>query len=371
MRVLLIGNYVADGQQSMQRFGAMLRSGLERAGVTVELVRAEPVFGKIGAGTSGAGKWLGYLDKFILFPRRLRRIVGPFDIVHICDHSNSPTLRAIRDTPHLITCHDLLAVRSALGEFPQNPVRWSGKLLQQTILNGLRGTGAIVADSRATMRDLARLLGRDESAIPVIHPGVHPAYRPKVLAPGEAPPGNGYLLHVGGDQWYKNREGLVRIYSEIRNRLGDKAPDLVVVGPRLETVVPGIRIAGGISDEGLRDLYAGARLLLFPSFAEGYGWPVLEAMACGCPVIATGKTPMTEIGGEVAVYFDDPDAHEDVAAAAIRVLEESPGARAKRIEAGIARAAEFSTEAMASGYIAVYRNVIEGHSPSGAPNAEP
>jgi glycosyltransferase involved in cell wall biosynthesis len=358
MKVLLVGNYGPDRQESMLRFAAMLRETLPVEGVDVGFVRPEPVFGRFRAGPSGIGKWLGYLDKFLLFPRRLRAAAEGWDLVHLCDHSNAPVARALPSRSVLVTCHDLLAVRSAHGEFPQNRVRWSGRVLQRMILSGLKRAGTVVADSRATMRDAARLLGREEKEIPVVHPGVNPIYRPTPGGAGGV--GRGYLLHVGGSQWYKNREGLIRIYAEVRNRMESAAPDLVVVGPKFETMVPGVRFEERVSDEGLRDLYAGARLLVFPSFAEGYGWPVLEAMACGCPVAATGRAPMTELGGDVAAYFDDPDAHADAADVVVGILEEVPDARARRVAAGLAWVGGFGVAEMAWRYAALYREVLAG-----------
>ena len=115
--VLLIGNYAPDRQQSMLRFAAMMLEGLQAAGVPAELIQPEPVFGRFRLGGDFLAKWLGYVDKFLLFPRRLtKKLAQAPALVHICDHSNAMYVRHVESAPVLVTCHDLLAVRGALGE---------------------------------------------------------------------------------------------------------------------------------------------------------------------------------------------------------------------------------------------------------------
>src|ERR1041384_2034452 len=106
-KVLLLGNYAADQQESMQHFAQMLLGGLMARGVAVELVRPEPIFGRLISGNSGPAKWLGYLDKFFVFPRTLKRrlrSLGAGDVLHICDHSNAVYTKYATRIPHLMTC---------------------------------------------------------------------------------------------------------------------------------------------------------------------------------------------------------------------------------------------------------------------------
>ncbi len=138
MKVLLIGNYEYNRQESMQRFVELLRHGLTDAGCDVHRIRPSPVMGRIKPGESGLGKWLGYFDRFVLFPPRLRRLVQWADVVHMCDQANSVYIPWLKGKPNVVTCHDMLAIRSALGEIPQNLTRWSGRVFQRWILSGLR-----------------------------------------------------------------------------------------------------------------------------------------------------------------------------------------------------------------------------------------
>ena len=157
--VLLIGNYPADRQQSMQRFAIMMLTGLNAAGVPAELILPRSFLGRIRFAGPFVGKWLGYIDKFAFFPRQLRRkLCSGVDLVHICDHSNAMYAAHVDELPVVVTCHDLLAVRGALGEVADCPASLTGKYLQRWIVSGLRKASAIVCASSATLRDAERIV---------------------------------------------------------------------------------------------------------------------------------------------------------------------------------------------------------------------
>lgn len=219
MKILLVSNYLSDRQESMLRFAAALAEDLRASGVDVQIARPESFFGRLKPGGFGMGKWLGYLDKFLLFPARLRRLAAAVDLVHICDHSNAMYVRHIADRPHLVTCNDMLAIRSARGEFPQNRTGWSGRILQRWILAGLRRARRLTCISQATRRDVLRLTGHREDIVSVTYMGQNFPYAPvpEIAATAEARrrgekvdaavfakfgvPSEPYLLHVGGGQW--------------------------------------------------------------------------------------------------------------------------------------------------------------------------
>lgn len=97
LKVMLVGNYQLDAQESMERFAMLMASGLAARGVDVQILRPERILGSGSGSSGGLSKWLGYIDKYILFPPRLRKSSKWADIVHICDHSNAVYLDAIRD----------------------------------------------------------------------------------------------------------------------------------------------------------------------------------------------------------------------------------------------------------------------------------
>src|SRR6185503_1919279 len=133
MRILLVGNYALDNQASMLRYADMLCRGLGQRGHTVELMQPPPVLGHLFK-TPLVRKWLGYVDKYILFPFRLRSRAREFDLVHVCDHSNSMYLTHAGSRPASITCHDLLAIGSAMGKYPEQKIAVSGRVQQRWIL---------------------------------------------------------------------------------------------------------------------------------------------------------------------------------------------------------------------------------------------
>src|SRR4051812_2160121 len=103
-KVVLLANYLPDQQESMRRFAQMLQMGLQARGVAVDLIRPEQKFGGEGA-SGGFGKWFGYLDKFFVFPRRLKKRLRKMEareVLHICDHSNAVYTKYAARTPHVV-----------------------------------------------------------------------------------------------------------------------------------------------------------------------------------------------------------------------------------------------------------------------------
>ncbi|MCA1659861.1 MAG: glycosyltransferase, partial [Verrucomicrobiaceae bacterium] len=178
--ILLIGNYPLDRQQSMQRFAMMMLTGLTAAGISAELIQPTPFLGRFRFAGNFVAKWLGYLDKFVLFPRTLaRKLRERPAVVHICDHSNAMYARAIHGLPVVVTCHDLLAVRGALGEETETPASAAGKRLQRWIVQGLEDADAVACVSRATLADAQRLIARNHGtpALELITQGLSYPYR--------------------------------------------------------------------------------------------------------------------------------------------------------------------------------------------------
>ena len=367
LRILLVGNYPPDRQESMQRFADVFLRGLPPVGVKVELIRPEIVWNR-RAGSPGIAKWLGYVDKYLAFPKRLRRHIAASrpDVVHVCDHSNSMYLRSAPAGRRLITCHDLLAVRSALGEIPQNPTRFTGRKLQTWIQSALAGADLIVADSHATGMDVERLIALPPSRLSVVHVGLNHPYRrrtdPEISTALER---NGvqrpYLFHVGGNQWYKNRPGVLRIVAGALASMEAK-PMLVMAGkaptPELRSLENrlglGVHWIKDCDNDTLECLYSGASMLVFPSLLEGFGWPIAEAMACGTPVLTSRRASMTEVGGDLAYYVDPAD--ERGASAILASALDDPDLP-RRAAAGPEWVRQFSPSRMLEQYVALYRRL--------------
>ncbi len=375
MNVLLIGNLPEDAQESMQRYTALLDAGLRARGHAVTVAAPRLRLARLGPRYryGGLPKYLGYFDKFVLFPAALRRLVRALqpDVVHLTDHASAVYRPALRGRRVICTCHDLLQIRAARSEFPRQRPGWSGRRQQEGILADLARLPHLACVSAQTRLDALRLTGLAPSRVSVVAPALNHPYRP--VAPSVAwerlsglrldprTPG-GFLLQVGGGQWYKNRPGLLALFAALRRRL-PAAPVLAMVGPPLSAdddalarslgVSPLLVPLTGVSNGQLEALYALAEGLLFPSWAEGFGWPVAEAQACGCPVFASNLAPMTEVGGRGAVYFDpaDPDAAAVTVASA---WDRRPTLRA----VGLAGSARWRPDLMFEAYEALYRQIV-------------
>jgi glycosyltransferase involved in cell wall biosynthesis len=378
VKILLIGNYPNDRQESMARFVSVLAERLGALGKTVKVVFPEPVFGRILPASGGFGKWMGYLDKFLLFPFRLRGLVREADeetVVHICDHSNAMYGRYLSGKNWVLTCHDLLAVRSARGEFVENKTGWTGRLLQLWISSGIAAAPLLACVSESTRRDVEKVFPEKTGSIRVVRNGLNFPYR--AMSNQEARPvlerlfGEGripesYILHVGAEVWYKNRGLVPEVFARLLERCPREGVKLVMVGPQTPALVEKVeslgfanrtRFLSGLESVELNALYSSAEAFLFPSLAEGFGWPVIEAMAAGCRVATSNRPPMSDFGKEVAELFDPEDANAGADALA-RILGESREAKHRRIRAGLQRAAEFSTEQMIEGYLRIYREAL-------------
>src|ERR1022692_4587210 len=105
MRVLLVSNYLNDAQESMQRFATLMEKGLIQAGHEVRTLRPQSIVGRLHPSEAGVGKWLGYIDKFGVFPSLLKSALAWANVVHICDHSNSFYTKYLKTRPHIVSCH--------------------------------------------------------------------------------------------------------------------------------------------------------------------------------------------------------------------------------------------------------------------------
>ena len=370
--VLLIGNYSLDQQQSMQRFYAMMLQGLRECGVDAELIRPPAVLGRIRAFGPMVAKWLGYIDKFILFRWRLwRKLATRPALVHICDHSNATYARPAQKFPLVITCHDLLAVRGGLGEDTDCPASPTGRILQRWILRGLGRADILACDSRATAQDAERLVARedDRPRITLVHVGLNFPYRqlPDDVANARlrtitALKYEGrFVLHVGSNLRRKNREGVLRIFAKCADALdaqmvfaGDALSESLRAQARDLRIQHRIIEVANASNELLEALYNRAHALLYPSRFEGFGWPIIEAQACGCPVVCSSAGPMADVAGAGAL-LREPDDEKGFATDLLRLAD--PEERRHWSARAFENAKRFSAARMISEYRELYRSL--------------
>jgi glycosyltransferase involved in cell wall biosynthesis len=324
IRVLLLTNYREDKQRSMLRFADLLLSNLE--GVNLEETHPKAHFRKLCPSTKWK-KWIGYIDKYLLFPRslalRVQSMSNPIDIIHVVDQSNAVYLRKIQrltSIPKLLTCHDLIALRTAQNEFPDAPrTSTLGKWLQNWIYRSLPCADGYGCDSIKTEMDLNRMIPTSKGHSDVIHLGVQSERvddNPIEDLPFN-PMQTSFLLHVGSAAWYKNRKRLLKAFVDVKEVRDFNDLKLVLVGPVPQTEEltektehwlkenpKELIVLSDLSESGLLTLYERANALIFPSLIEGFGWPPLEARSLGCPVIASKTGAMDDILGSAASYVD-------------------------------------------------------------------
>ncbi|BAU05222.1 glycosyltransferase family 4 protein [Fischerella sp. NIES-3754] len=370
MKILLVGNYKLDAIESMDRFASMLEIYLSKCNIQVRVIRPRLYFGKIILYSNLLKKWLGYIDKLILFPFQLQKAASWADVVHICDHGNAIYTKYLQKIPHLVTCHDLFAIRAGLGEFPEHKTGWTGKKLQQMMLKGLNQAQMVVCVSEQTKNDLLRLSSLSENKISVIPMGLNYPYAPmqtteikERLASLGIPANSNFILHVGANHWYKNRIGVLSIFYELILRLQQANFYLVMVGKpftdEMHQLIKKYNMTEkvielvAVDNEHLQALYSSATALLFPSLHEGFGWPIIEAQACGCAVFTSNRPPMNIVGGEAAIYIDPKNPQ----AAAEKIIYYLPNLENFKTKSLI-NSQIFRTEKMILEYIDIYQKIL-------------
>lgn len=385
MRIVLLAHPAFMASQSMPRFARMLEAAYRARGHQVQ-VWAPPARLHRWIDRGPLAKWAGYVDQYLLFPRWLRAAVArePADALFVLtDQAQGPWVPHLRGRPLVVHVHDLLALRSALGEVPQNPTRLSGRLYQRYIRRGFERARHFICISQRTRDDLMRVTAVRPHTCEVVHNGLNHPYRPmaesearrQLDAAGHSAPPQGLLLHVSGGHWYKNVPGVMSLYAQYA-RQTDRPLPLWLVGvprsPAVQAALAGlppqaeVRFLYQLDNDSLQAAYALARAFLFPSLAEGFGWPIVEAQACGCPVITTDDAPMNEIGGPEARYLPLLRAGGDLQAWAqqgaqvlAQVLDVNEDERQRRSQACEAWARRFEPSHAIDHYLRIYDHVLQ------------
>jgi glycosyltransferase involved in cell wall biosynthesis len=265
------------------------------------------------------------------------RFLGAFDVLHFTDWMYPAQSAGVRAT----TIHDLVPVR-----FPEWTTKRTQAMHGRKYANAARTCDVIFVNSAFTGRDTTELLGVEPARIRIAPPGVKDVFT-AFGAPAEL--GAPYILTVATLEPRKNLQAL----ADAHRLLGGDI-QLVVAGgegwgEQPELADPRVRRLGFVSDEELAGLYRGAAVAVYPSRFEGFGMPIVEAMACGTVVVASSHASMDEASGDVAVRAD-PDDPAAIAAA----IERAIGERERLIPLGIAHAAQFTWRAAGAAMLTGY-----------------
>ncbi|MGI8478302.1 MAG: glycosyltransferase family 4 protein [Gaiellaceae bacterium] len=276
----------------------------------------------------------------LTLPRLLRRLGA--DLVH-----TQYALPLRLHCPGVVTVHDL--------SFEREPELFGRKdrfVFQRVVPRAVRVAARVLTVSERTKQDIIQLYGVLPSRVIVTPNGVDPVFRP--FAPAETSPSNSllqgsYVLAVGAIQRRKNQ--LAALEAATAAGL-----PLVVVGPEKDPSVVeelrrgGARVEGHVEIERLAELYRGAACLVQASRFEGFGLPVLEAMASGTPVVAVHEPALEEVAGDAALFVDESELADGI--------QEALRERKRFSAAGLERARAFSWRATAERTLAVYREIL-------------
>jgi len=295
--------------------------------------------------------------------RSLHRFRG--DLLHILAQFHAPYARPIA-IPHVITVHDLIPFR--LPDPRKDPTRLARRL--KHLAWACRRARLVIAVSEHSKRECVEMLGMSPEHVVVVPQGVDRHFAPTPADDGLVRSRLGlrspYFLYVGNVDAHKNLEGLLEAFQRFRADDAD-GHELVVVGRLLEGAEPRdppdrVRFLGFVADEDLPALYRGARAFATLSLHEGFALPVVEAMACGTPVISPSNSAFPETVGDAGLMVDATNPEE--AAMAMRAIVRSSGLAQHLRKLGLEKAAQYSWDATARGTLDAYRRALADPSPT-------
>ena len=387
LRVAVIADYAEEGWPSMDLVADMLMSHLAAEHAqTVDATLIRPVMPRrltrIAPGASGTPAGLDRVAaRMFHYPRVLAALPGSFDVYHLVDHSYAHLLHRLPPGRTLATCHDLDTYRSVLQP-DEEPRSWPFRWMTRRILSGLRLASHVACDSEATRAALVSLAAFPSDRVSVIPNGTDTGGEPDADAAADVEaarmlgPRRGVeLLHVGSTIPRKRIDVLLDVFAGLRlarpdlrlTRVGGPFTAEQRVQARDTGVLDAIHVLPFVDRATLAAVYRRSALALLTSDREGFGLPIVEALACGTPIVASDIPVLREIGSG-AVTYCPAGASADWVATILRLLHEretdAAAWRARRA-AGLARAADFSWSRYTEDVVARYRVI------AGRPAAEP
>lgn len=378
LRVAIIADFLEEEWPSMDLVADMLMAHLAQShagSIEPTLIRPTMPRRVSRLGLPAAAR-AGIVDRIVArqwdYARRVKTL-PPFDVYHVVDHTYAHLVHDLPAARTIVTCHDVDAFRSVLqpeDEWRSPTFRW----MSRRILSGLRAAARVPCDSEATKASLIELAGFPEDRLPVIPNGAdmsgwdaadgHTDYEAAQMLGPKRPL---ELLHVGSTIPRKRIDVLLDVFAAIR-RMRPDAHLVRVGGPftaEQRIHVRELGLAGAITvlpfvDRAtLAAVYRRAAVALLPSEREGFGLPLVEALACGTPVVASDIPVLREVGADAAEYcaVGDIDAWSRAVMTMIAEHDTAPASWEARKGRGVARASQFSWATYASAVADVYQSI--------------
>jgi len=318
----ILTDFPDEGWPSMDLCADMLLDHLPRGGpLAVEAARLCPPFRRLATRLPSVGRWHAtfnadrLLNRFIVFPRYARRAIRRFDLFHVADHTYAQLVHALPAGRTGVYCHDVDAFRCLFDQGAYPRPRWF-RALSEHILSGLRKAAVVFHNSEAVGEEIRRAGLIDPNRLVHVPLGVAPEFTPgTILPPVELPwladlDGRPWVLHVGTCNKRKRIDVLLDVVAAVRVTVPDLR--LVKVGGEWSADhrerIARLGLAGaithvcGLTRGELAEVYRLAGVVLIPSGAEGFGLPVIEALACGAAVVASDIPSLREAGGPAAAF---------------------------------------------------------------------
>ena len=305
-------------------------------------------------------------EQFAL-PRAIRRIKP--DLLH-CTSNTAPVFCSV---PLVLTLHDIIFLEKKAGKnssFYQNMGRYYRRLVVPRIIKHCR---KIITVSNFECNRIRSFLNLEENRITAIHNGYSQRFQPLEISRTQIQkylPDEEYLFFLGNTDPKKNTPRTLKAYSLYLKKSEKRLPlliadlkedtiDRILHQEQIEEIKPMLRYPGYIPHTDLPAIYNRASVFLYTSLRESFGIPLLEAMACGTPVITSNTSAIPEIAGKDALLIN-PEKAETIAKVLIE-LEQNPLLRRKQIDYGLERVKHFSWQQTAHQLLNVYQDVIQKH----------
>ena len=376
MKIVLFTHPTFLAHQSMPRFAQMIAVGMKQKGHQVKAWSPRALFFKLAFKKPMLEKWLGYLDQYVIFPIevKLKLFSCSKDTLFVfSDNALGPWIPLVKKRYHVVHCHDFLAQQSSFGLLPENKTGISGKYYQKFIRWGYRKADNFICISKKTQTDLFFMLTKTPKISRVVYNGLNQnfeAVKNKITV-REALSNrykidlfDGYILHVGGNAFYKNKIGVLEIYDQWAKDfkatvplvlIGETPTELMNAFKERSIVSKSIYFITNTDDLQLQQFYQGASVMVFPSLYEGFGWPIVEAMASGSLVITTNEDPMREVADDAGFYIPKkPNDAEQILnwkIVAAQELEKVTQLSAAQLEDAIQKSILHSKEFSAQGFV--------------------